>query len=230
MLELTEVEFFEKIKSLHKEELKEEDKRILVHCCCAVCFGYPSQLLRMLGYIPTAYFFNPNIYPKNEYDRRLEELRSYCKKYDFELIEEDIEGDLSPKYFYNNIKGLEEEPEKGLRCNKCFELRLMQTAKKAKELGFKKFTTTLTVSPHKVSENIFAEAFKAAKTEGVEFARFDFKKNNGFNITQKIANFNNMYKQTYCGCEFSIKKPKEDKNETETPAKTDNLDNQTAES
>ena len=183
----------------------------------------------MLGYIPTAYFFNPNIYPKNEYDRRLEELRSYCKKYDFELIEEDIEGDLSPKYFYDNIKGLEKEPEKGLRCNKCFELRLIQTAKKAKELGFKKFTTTLMVSPHKVSENIFAEAFKAAKTEGVEFARFDFKKNNGFNITQKIANFNNMYKQTYCGCKFSIRKLKENENKIELSAKTDNQDNQTAE-
>ncbi len=203
------MEFFEKIKSLHKEEIKDDDKKILIHCCCAVCFGYPSQLLRMLGYIPTAYFFNPNIHPENERERRLEELKNYCKKYDFDLIVED-DKNLGTEFFYETVQGLEDEPEKGLRCNKCFEMRLLQTAKKAKELGFKKFTTTLTVSPHKVSENIFTEAFKAAKATGVEFARFDFKKNNGFNITQKIANFNNMYKQTYCGCEFSIRKSKEE--------------------
>ena len=100
-------------------------------------------------------------------------------------------------------------------------MRMTQTAKKAKELGFKKFTTTLTVSPHKVSENIFEEAFKAAKATGVEFARFDFKKNNGFIITQKIANFNNMYKQTYCGCKFSMRKPKETKVETEAKVETE---------
>lgn len=209
------MEFFEKIKDLHKEEIKEEDKKILVHCCCAVCFGYPSQLLKMLGYIPTAYFFNPNIYPESEYERRLQELRNYCKKYNFELIEENNDT-LGAECFYEAIKGLESEPEKGLRCNKCFELRLEQTAKKAKELGFKKFTTTLSVSPHKVSENIFAEAFKAAKAADVEFTMFDFKKNNGFNVTQKIASFNNMYKQTYCGCKFSIRKSKEE-NKAEQP-------------
>ena len=202
------MEFFDKIKSLYDKEIKDElcekDKKILVHCCCAVCFGYPSQLLKMLGYIPVAYFFNPNIHPKEEHDRRLEELRTYCRKYDFELYEENYQ----PEIFYKTAEGLENEPEKGLRCNACFRMRLLKTAQKAKELGIKKFTTTLTVSPHKVSENIFTEAFKAAKEVGVEFAKFDFKKNNGFNITQKIANFNNMYKQTYCGCKFSIRNTK----------------------
>lgn len=197
-------EFYKKIKTLYdKNNLKEEDRKILVHCCCAVCFGYPSQYLKMLGYIPVAYFFNPNIYPPEEQKRRYEELEKYCSKYDFELIKEDA----APEVFYEAIKGLEDEPEKGLRCNKCFELRLLKAAQKAKELKIGQFTTTLSVSPHKVSKNIFEAGNKAAKTiSGVKFLDFDFKKNNGFNVTQKIATYNNMYKQTYCGCEFSIRK------------------------
>lgn len=197
-------EFYKKIKTLYdKNDLKEEDRKILVHCCCAVCFGYPSQYLKMLGYIPVAYFFNPNIYPLEEQKRRYEELEKYCSKYDFELIKEDA----APEVFYEAIKGLEDEPEKGLRCNKCFELRLLKAAQKAKELKIGQFTTTLSVSPHKVSKNIFEAGNKAAKTIScVKFLDFDFKKNNGFNVTQKIATYNNMYKQTYCGCEFSIRK------------------------
>lgn len=197
-------EFYKKIKTLYDgaKEPDKENRKILVHCCCAVCFGYPSQFLKMLGYTPTAYFYNPNIYPAAEHDRRKNELKKYCEKYGFEFIEENF----NPEVFYETVKGLENEPEKGARCSKCFRLRLKQTAKKAKELGFKKFTTTLTVSPHKISENVFKEGFECAKEEGVEFMPYNFKKNNGFNITQKIANFNNMYKQTYCGCEFSIRK------------------------
>lgn len=197
------VEFYKKIKTLYdKKDLKEEDRKIFVHCCCAVCFGYPSQYLKMLGYIPSAYFFNPNIYPLEEQKRRYEELEKYCNKYNFELIKEDAIAET----FYEAIKGLEDEPEKGLRCNKCFEFRLLKTAQKAKELGFKQFTTTLSVSPHKVSKNIFEAGNKAAKEVGIKFLDFDFKKNNGFNVTQKIAAHNDMYKQNYCGCEFSIRK------------------------
>ena len=198
-------DFYKKIKTLYdsKEELTEERRKILVHCCCAVCFGYPSQFLKMLGYIPVAYFYNPNIYPKSEHDRRRDELGKYCKKYDFEYYEEEFK----PEVFYDVAKGLENEPERGKRCDKCFKLRLLRAASKAKELGISRFTTTLSVSPHKVSENIFEQGFSAAKEAGIEFAPFNFKKNNGFNITQKIADYNNMYKQTYCGCEFSVRKP-----------------------
>lgn len=199
-------EFYEAIASLHdKKDLKEEDKKILVHCCCAVCFGYPSQFLKMLGYEPVAYFYNPNIFPKEEYERRLLELENYCRKYNFKFYKEEFR----PEEFYDKVRGLENEPEKGARCDLCFELRLFRAAKKAKELNIKQFTTTLTVSPHKISENVFKAGRKAKKEFGVEFKEFNFKKNNGFNMTQKIAAFNNMYKQTYCGCEYSIRKPKD---------------------
>ena len=177
----------------------QEKKKILLHACCAVCFGYPSQLLKMLNYDVTAYFYNPNIHPQEEFLRRKSELERFCDKYKFELIAEDY----NPQEFYDAVKGLEDEPEKGLRCPKCFELRLIKTAKKAKELGFERFSTTLTVSPHKLSEQIFEAGTIAKELTGIDYEAFDFKKNNGAKLTQEIARFNDLYKQNYCGCEFS---------------------------
>ncbi len=179
----------------------EEKKKVLLHTCCAVCFGYPSQLLKMLNYDVTAYFYNPNIHPKEEFLRRKDELERVCTKYEFELIAEDYE----PKDFEEIAKGLENEPEQGERCKKCFELRLIKTAKKAKELGFERFSTTLTVSSHKISEQIFEAGAIAKELTGIDYEAFDFKKNNGAKITQEIARFNELYRQNYCGCEFSVR-------------------------
>ncbi len=176
--------------------------KILLHSCCAVCAGYPLDLLREEGFEPVVYFFNPNIHPKQEYDRRLAELVRYCKKQNIELIieEEPCDG------WFEFVKGLESEPEKGLRCHKCFEYRLMRTAKKAKELGITQFTTTLFVSPHKVRNDIINEGQKAAMAYCVEFLDKDFRKKDGFLKTMKIAKAENFYRQTYCGCKFSIRK------------------------
>lgn len=179
----------------------EEKKKILLHTCCAVCFGYPSQLLKMLNYDVTAYFYNPNIHPEEEFLRRKAELDLMCEKYEFELIAEDY----APGEFYEIAQGLESEPEQGERCKKCFELRLIKTAKHAKELGIERFSTTLTVSSHKISEQIFEAGTVAQELTGVEYEAFDFKKNNGVKITQEIARFNGLYRQNYCGCEFSIR-------------------------
>lgn len=187
---------------LKKKDDEEKSKKILLHTCCAVCFGYPSQLLQFLKYDPVVYFYNPNIFPEDEFIRRKEELGRMCEKYNFELITEDY----SPEDFSKISTGLENEPEKGLRCEKCFELRLLKTAQKAKELGIESFTTTLTVSPHKDSGKIFEIANEVTSTTGIAFEPFDFKKNNGFKLTQEIAKFNKLYKQSYCGCEFSIRK------------------------
>lgn len=179
--------------------MEPEKKKILLHACCAVCFGYPAQLLKFLKYEVVGYFYNPNIYPQNEFQRRKEELEAFCAKYNFELhLENYTAGD-----FAEISKGLEKEAEKGLRCQKCFELRLEKTAKKAKELGIKAFSTTLSVSAHKNSSQIFEAGQKIAQIENVAFEPFDFKKNNGTKITNEIAKFNNLYRQNYCGCEFS---------------------------
>lgn len=171
--------------------------KILLHTCCAVCFSHPNNLLSELGYDVIPYFYNPNIYPETEHDRRFEELKK--------IAENVIYEEFSPEDFYSVVRGFENCPEKGQRCLKCFELRLLKTAEHALELGIDKFTTTLTVSPHKVSSDIFKIGKKVQEMTGVQFLEFDFKKKDGFKITQKIANELGLYKQTYCGCEFSIR-------------------------
>lgn len=176
--------------------------KLLLHACCAVCATYSIIKVKNDGFLPVVYFYNPNIYPEFEYNRRLNELIKYSKKEKFDLIIDEY----NPIEFYEKIKGFENCKEKGERCNKCFLLRLNKTAKKAKELDIKYFSTTLTISPHKISKNIFEAGEISAKNYGVEFLKYDFKKQDGFKHAQIIAKENNMYKQTYCGCEFSIRK------------------------
>lgn len=182
-------------------ERNSSKEKILLHACCAVCMAYPFELLSQ-AYEPVVFFSNPNIYPEEEYLRRRDELIRYCEENNFEYIIDDYE----PQKWYEYVKGLEREPEKGLRCNKCFLYRLDRTAQKAKALGVKYFTTTLTVSPHKVSKNIFEAGNIAAQNYGLNFVENDFKKQNGFLKTMEIAKKNDFYRQQYCGCEFSIRK------------------------
>lgn len=175
-------------------------KQVLLHACCAVCSAYPINYLKEEGYEPIVYFYNPNIYPYEEHQRRLNELIEYSKKENFKLIIEDY----SPKDFTNISIGLETEPEKGKRCEKCYFLRLHKTAEKAQELNLEYFTTALSISPHKISKKIFQAAKEAENLCNVKFLPYDFKKRDGFKITQQIAKKNNMYRQAYCGCIFSI--------------------------
>jgi len=180
--------------------LNDNKPKILLHACCAVCMAYPIEILKEY-YKPIVFFFNPNIYPKQEYDRRAQELINYCEKMNYEYITENCEHDN----WLDFIKGLENEPEKGERCNKCFEYRLIQTAQKAKDLNINNFTTTLSVSPHKISKNIFSAGRIIAEKYELNFIEQDFKKQNGFLKTMEIAKENNFYRQQYCGCEFSIR-------------------------
>lgn len=176
-------------------------EKILLHACCAVCMAYPIEILKE-NYEPVVFFCNPNIYPEEEYLRRRDELIRYCDEMGYKYIIDDYE----PEKWRAFINGLEEEPEKGKRCDKCFQYRLEKSAQKAKELGIRVFTTTLSVSPHKVSKSIFNAGESAAKIYGLEFLAKDFKKQNGFLKTMEIAKKNNFYRQDYCGCEFSIRK------------------------
>lgn len=177
-------------------------KKIILHACCAPCAGYPIVKLAQDGYEPIVYFYNPNIYPFKEYEIRRNELREYCEKLNIPYFE----GEYDIKEYYKVIKGLENEPEKGKRCEKCFELRLLKTAQFAISQGVKLFTTTLTISPHKNSNQIFQIAKFIQDKTNVEFKEFNFKKQDGFKISRAMAKENNMYAQSYCGCQFSIKK------------------------
>ena len=125
--------------------------KLLLHCCCAVCASYPFLQLKEMGYDVVLYFYNPNIYPDTEYNRRLEELKKLAERYNAKFIIEET----GYNYWLNLIKGLKNEPEKGSSCSICFKERLSKTYKKAVELNCDYFTTTLTVSPHKNSKVIF---------------------------------------------------------------------------
>ena len=176
-------------------------RKVLLHACCAPCAAYPVNLLKNERYEPVVYFYNPNIFPKDEHDLRLDEIIKYSKKESFALVYEPY----SPDDFENIARGFENEPEKGKRCEKCILLRLNKTAQKACELKIKYFTSALTISPHKISKMIFEAGEFAAKSSGIEFLKYDFKKRDGFKIAQQIALQNNMYKQNYCGCKYSIR-------------------------
>lgn len=162
--------------------------------------AHPIELLKA-DYEPIVWFFNPNIFPEKEYHRRKDELVKYCAKKGYELIVEDYEPECWKEY----IKGFEAEPERGRRCTRCFEYRMDKTAQKASELGIKTFTTTLSVSPHKISKTVFKAGVQAAKKHGISFLAQDFKKQNGFIKTMEISKKENFYRQQYCGCEFSFR-------------------------
>ena len=172
-------------------------KKVLLHACCGICSGYPISLLQDMGYSVVVYFYNPNIFPADEYQRRLEAEKTLCAHYGCNLIIGDYETDV----YYDLVKGLENEPEKGARCDVCIEMRFRSAAKKAKELGISKYTTSLVISPHKNFEKI-SDIGKRIDSD-LEYLAINFKKKDGFLKTNKLSKDLGIYRQNYCGCEFS---------------------------
>lgn len=186
---------------LWKQEPKRDNSKILLHACCGICSAYPVSFLKDAGYEVVVYFYNPNIYPDVEYQKRLEAEKILCENSGVELIVEEY----NQEEFFDYVKGFETEPEKGLRCDKCFELRLTKTANKAKELGIENFTTSIVISPHKNFQKLSTIGEEIASKTGLNFLAIDFKKKDGFLKTNKIANSLSLYRQNYCGCKFSIR-------------------------
>lgn len=181
---------------------KGNNKTVLLHSCCAVCSGYSIEHLRELGYEPVSYFFNPNVYPSEEYSKRLESQKKLCKALNCELIVEDYTSDI-----YNEIMlGYENYEEGSERCKRCFELRLLKTIQKAQELGINKYTTSLSISPHKNFSVIKEIGEFFSNYFAIDFLPVDFKKQDGFLKSSMIAKGLNLYKQNYCGCEVSMKR------------------------
>lgn len=175
-------------------------EQILLHACCATCAGYALEKLAK-DFSPILYFYNPNIHPEEEYLLRLKELRDYAQTQNIPFFEEVYD----PENWHLEIKGLEKEPEKGLRCNRCFKLRLQKTATWARENNIPFFTTTLTISPHKNSKAIIEIGTEIGKDYKVEFLPENFKKQDGFQKTMAIAKRMNFYRQNYCGCIYSVR-------------------------
>jgi epoxyqueuosine reductase len=171
---------------------------VLLHVCCGVCLGWPVQKLRDEGYCVIGYFFNPNIYPKEEYLKRLEAAKQMAQSLEMELIE----GEYDHEKWLQAVAGLESEKEGGKRCDVCFRVRLDAAHKKAQEIATHKFASTLSVSPHK-DHGAVSRTGKGINDR--KFLDIDFKKEDGFKKTRALARQHSLYCQNYCGCEFSVR-------------------------
>ncbi|MEL7603762.1 MAG: epoxyqueuosine reductase QueH [Bacillota bacterium] len=182
------------------EALGNGRKSLLLQCCCGPCSSYVLEYLSRYFDL-TLLFYNPNIQPQAEYDRRLETLRQLMARDSagVRLLDCDYDGAA----FTAAARGLEAEPEGGARCTACFALRLRETAKRAREEQFDYFCTTLSVSPHKDAEriNLLGEALEAEY--GVKWLPSDFKKRGGYARSVALAKDYGLYRQAYCGCLFS---------------------------
>ena len=174
------------------------EKTILIHACCAPDAAVVIERLSD-EYNILICFYNPNIHPQKEYTLRLDEMVRIAEDMNVELV--DCEYD--DKNWFKLIRGLETEPEKGLRCDVCFEIRLRKTAEIARDKGIDVFTTVLTVSPHKNAQKINQIGTKLGKEYGVQFLEADFKKKDGFKRSIELSRQFGLYRQDYCGCLFS---------------------------
>ena len=181
-----------------------EPKKLLLHSCCAPCSSACIERLTNFFDI-TILYYNPNIEPYEEYLKRKKEEIRFIKEYPnihkLDIIDCDYDNDL----FLNIATGLEEEPERGKRCLRCYNLRMEYTAKKAKELGYDYFATTLTLSPLKDSQVLNKIGYALSKKYDISYLPSDFKKQNGYKRSIELSKEYNLYRQNFCGCKYSRK-------------------------
>lgn len=189
-------------EQLNEIKNSQNKKKLLLHCCCAPCSSHCLELLNKYFEI-TAYFYNPNIINGEEYDKRWNELKRFVSQvYDENDVNTYLEEHESNR-FLEMAKGLEAEPERGIRCKKCYEMRMDKSACFAKEKDYDYFTTTLSISPYKNAEWINEIGENLAKKYGINFLYSDFKKKNGYKRSIELSTEYNLYRQNFCGCEFS---------------------------
>ena len=176
--------------------------RLLLHACCAPCASYVLEYLNKYFYI-TLFFYNPNIDSAEEYEKRKLELARLVSELSLKNRVSIINGDYNPDLFLNASRGLEGEPERGARCDKCFALRLEESARLAKEQDFDYFCTTLSISPHKNAALLNKIGEDLAVKYGVPYLPSDFKKKGGYLRSIELSKKYNLYRQDFCGCKFS---------------------------
>ena len=186
------------MKDLDDQVSGGDQATFLLHACCAPCFTHPFRLLRS-AFRVTAYFYNPNIQPETEYRAREGEMRRLAEKWRAPLIV----GDYDVEWWRERVRGLEDEPEGGRRCEVCYRLRLEATARAAAERGMEVFGTTLSISPLKKAATINRIGREVGEAFGVSFYEADFKKCDGFKISCRLSAEEALYRQNYCGCLFS---------------------------
>lgn len=182
------------------ESLNGNRPRLLLHSCCGPCSSYVIEYLSKYFDL-TVYYYNPNIYPIEEYEKRLETQKQLIERLGGAVM---IESEYDPDRYFELVKGLENEREGGKRCTVCFEMRLRETAEKAKIGEFDYFATTLTVSPHKNAQIINRIGERLADEYAVEWLPSDFKKREGYKRSIELSKQFELYRQSYCGCKFSL--------------------------
>ena len=196
---------------LELEELNNLDgkKKLLLHSCCAPCSSHVISYLTNFFDI-TIFYYNPNISPKSEYNKRKKEQIRLIKEIDKTNKVDIIDCDYDNDIYEERIKGYENEPERGSRCTICFDLRLSRTVEMAKHLNYDYFCSTLSVSPYKNSKLINEIGSKLGKEYGVTWLYSDFKKENGYKHSIELSHKYNLYRQDYCGCKYSVRNKVQD--------------------
>ena len=176
--------------------------KLLLHSCCGPCSTYCIQVLSEYFDV-TVFYYNPNIYPPEEYRLRADEQNRFISEFPTRNPVEFVEGVYDTDRFYAMAKGLEKVEEGGETCFKCYELRLRESAEYAKNNGFDFFTTTLSISPLKNADKLNEIGQKLSEEYGVSYLFSDFKKKEGYKISTQLSAEYGMYRQNYCGCVFS---------------------------
>ncbi len=176
---------------------------LLLHSCCAPCSSYVLESLSKDFQI-TVFYYNPNIYPEEEYWKRVEEQKDFIRRLPAVHPISFLEGAYEKGRFYESVKGLEKIPEGGERCFSCFALRLGETVRVAAEGNFDYVTTTLTISPLKNASKLNEIGEALCAQQNIQWLPSDFKKKNGYKRSTELSKEYGMYRQDYCGCVFSL--------------------------
>ncbi len=189
-------------KELEKIEKSAKTTSLLLHACCAPCSSYVLEYLSGIFDI-TLFYYNPNISPEAEFKKRSAELKRLIGEMPLERPVKVIEGEYDNSTFCEIARGLEDLPEGGERCFKCYELRLRRAAREARRGGFDYFTTTLSISPHKNAQKLNEIGASLSDEFGVSYLFSDFKKRNGYKRSCELSAVYGLYRQNYCGCVYS---------------------------
>lgn len=190
-------------------EERDEVPTLFLHSCCAPCSSYCLEYLSEYFRI-TVFYYNPNIYPEEEYYKRVEEQKRFIERLPAKHPISFVEGRYDKERFYEMAKGLEDVKEGGERCFLCYELRLRESAEMARQMGMDYFTTTLSISPLKNAAKLNEIGDRLAAEYGVKYLNSDFKKKNGYKRSVELSEEYGMYRQYYCGCVFSKKQRDEE--------------------
>ena len=185
-----------------KLELPNQADKLLLHSCCAPCAGDIMERLLKADIQYSIYFYNPNIHPRQEYDIRKEENIRFAQKYNIPFIDADYDSEN----WFARAKGMENEPERGIRCSMCFDMRFMRTALYAHEHGFPVISSTLGISRWKDMDQINDSGIRAASPyEGMTYWTYNWRKNNGSSRMIEVSKREEFYQQEYCGCVYSLR-------------------------